>query len=109
MKNDLLNSELFRNGRRSYNTGELIELIREDLIESDKSIHIDGQPNACNEVYIGKFLYRIGFITLRNNEYNKALGLTRYEDDPYAFSDYNIDNGLIWEIHPAYRTVLKIK
>ena len=35
----------------------------------------------------GESLYWIGFITLRNDEYNKALGLTRYEDDPYWFSE----------------------
>lgn len=101
--------EVFRNGKRAYNTEELVNLIKERLIDTGKNIMIDGLPESCNEMRIGKFLYRIGFITLRNDEYNKALGLTRYEDDPYLFSDYNMDNSQIWEIHPAYRTILKIR
>lgn len=101
--------EIFRNGKRAYTTGELVELIRKRVINEGREIQIDGLQSVCNEIQIGKFLYRIGFITLRNDEYNKALGLTRYEDDPYLFSDYNIDNNQVWEIHPAYRTVLKIR
>ena len=101
--------EIFRNGKKSYSTSELIEVIKKSLIDNGKKIYIDGLPDECNEVQIGKYLYRIGFITLRNNEYNRALGLTRYEDDPYLFSEYNIDDQQIWEIHPAYRTVLKIR
>ena len=101
--------EIFRNGKKSYSTSKLIEVIKKSLIDNGKKIYIDGLPDECNEVQIGKYLYRIGFITLRNNEYNSALGLTRYEDDPYLFSEYNIDDQQIWEIHPAYRTVLKIR
>ena len=100
--------EAFRYGERAYTTQELVRLIKKRIIDMDKKIIIDGMPDECNEIQIGKFLYRIGFITLRNDEYNKALGLTRYEDDPYLFSEYNIDNEQIWEIHPAYRSVLKI-
>ena len=101
--------EIFRNGKSSYTTVELVKLIKERLVDAGRNIQIDGLPDICNEIQIGKFLYRIGFITLRNDEYNKALGLTRYEDDPYLFSEYNIDNDQVWEIHPAYRTVLKIR
>lgn len=101
--------EIFREGSSSYSSTKIIEIIHEKLIARGKKIYIDGEGDACNEYQIGKFLYRIGFITLRNDEYNKALGLTRYEDDPYLFSEYNIDEHQQWEIHPAYRTVLKIK
>ena len=101
--------EIFRDGPRSYSSIELIDLINETIIKNGKKVFIDGVEKECNEKQIGKFLYRIGFITLRNNEYNKALGLTRYEDDPYLFSEYNIDGSQQWEIHQAYRTVLKIK
>lgn len=101
--------EIFRDGLSAYSSVQLVEIIRERLIDKGKKIYIDGSSETCNELQIGKFLYRIGFITLRNDEYNKALGLTRYEDDPYLFSEYNIDEKQQWEIHPAYRTVLKIK
>ena len=101
--------EIFRDGVSAYSSIELINIIKTRLIDKGKKIYIDGSQEECNEVQIGKFLYRIGFITLRNDEYNKALGLTRYEDDPYLFSEYNIDEKQQWEIHPAYRTVLKIK
>ncbi len=86
-----------------------MQLIKERLIDCGKKVFIDGLSEECSDIQIGKFLYRIGFITLRNDEYNKALGLTRYEDDPYLFSEYNIDINQIWEIHPAYMTVLKIR
>ena len=101
--------EIFRNGLSAYSSTELVYIIKERLIDKGKKIYIDGSSDACNELQIGKFLYRIGFITLRNDEYNRALGLTRYEDDPYLFSEYNLDEKQQWEIHPAYRTVLKIK
>lgn len=101
--------EVFREGPRAYSSTELINLIKDTIIKNGKKVFIDGENKECNEKQIGKFLYRIGFITLRNDEYNKALGLTRYEDDPYLFSEYNIDENQQWEIHPAYRTVLKIK
>lgn len=101
--------EIFREGERSYCTMDLISRVKERIIDNGKKIYIDGALDACNEVQICKYLYRIGFITLRNDEYNKALGLTRYEDDPYLFSEFNIDDHQIWEIHPAYRTVLRIR
>lgn len=100
--------EIFRSGERSYSTADLVALIKEKIIGTGKKIYIDGSKKECDEIQIGKYLYRIGFITLRNDEYNKALGLTRYEDDPYLFSEHNLDAQQIWEIHPAYRTVLKI-
>lgn len=101
--------ELFRDGKSAYNTRELVLLIKERLIDCGKKVFIDGFSDESNEIQIGKFLYRIGFITLRNDEYNRALGLTRYEDNPYLFSEYNIDIEQTWEIHPAYRTVLNIR
>lgn len=101
--------EIFRNGKHAYSSIELLEYIRERLIDRNKKIYIDLKDEACDEYKIAKFLYRIGFITLRNDDYNKALGLTRYEDDPYLFSEYNVEESQIWEIHPAYRTVLKIR
>ena len=101
--------EIFREGESSYCTMDLISRVKERIIDNGKKIYIDGALDACNEVQICKYLYRIGFITLRNDEYNKALGLTRYEDDPYLFSEFNIDDHQIWEIHPAYRTILRIR
>lgn len=101
--------EIFRDGASAYSSTELVKIIKERLIDKGKKVYIDGSEDISSELQIGKFLYRIGFITLRNDEYNKALGLTRYEDDPYLFSEYNIDEKQQWEIHPAYRTVLKIK
>lgn len=101
--------EIFRQGKRSYTTKEILNLVRRRIITREKQILIDNKDKNADEYEIAKFLYRIGFVTLRNDEYNKALGFTRYEEDPYLFSEYNSDNDLLWEIHPAYRTVLKIE
>lgn len=46
--------EIFRNGRRSYNTGELLELLKERIIDSGKNVYIDGMSDSCNETQIGK-------------------------------------------------------
>ena len=100
---------IFRNGERKYRTNSLLYLVDSKIIKQGIDIYIDGDNQPCDEKQICKFLYRIGFITLRTDEYNKALGLTRFEDDPYMFSESNIDDSQIWEIHPAYRTVLQIK
>ena len=101
--------EMFRNGPRYYKTEELVAIVEQRIIKQGKEIYIDGSSKASSALQICKFLYRIGFITLRNDQYNKALGLTRYEDDPYLFSEYNIDENQLWEIHPAYRSILKIR
>jgi len=101
--------EIFRNKKKTYQTKELLELIQERIIDKEKIIKIDGKEEKSDCFALAKFLYRIGFITLRNSEYNKALGFTRFEDDPYLFSEYNIVDDNLREIHPAYRTVLNLR
>lgn len=98
--------EIFRNKQKAYPSKALLQLIQDRIIDKGKKITIDEKEGETDGVSLAKFLYRIGFITLRNNEYNKALGFTRFEDDPYLFSEDSISNDDLWEIHPSYRTVL---
>lgn len=100
--------ESFRNGKREYRYDELIEHINNKIINNTNNICIDN--TLTNEALtIAKFLYRIGFITLRNNEFERAEGFTHFEEAPDILIETNIDHNALWIVHPAYRTALNIK
>ncbi|MNH42295.1 hypothetical protein D3C79_1039650 [compost metagenome] len=45
----------------------------------------------------------------RDEEDKTGLGFVKFEDRPNLLSSKsNLDDGLIWEIHPSYRDVLRI-
>ena len=100
--------ESFRNGEREYRYDELINHINNKILSSINNIIIDFSKTE-DALDIARFLYRIGFITLRNNEYNIAEGFTHFEEAPFVLIETNIDHDALWIVHPAYRTALNIK
>lgn len=100
--------ESFRSGSREYRYPLLIEHIKDNIISKVDNIIID-ENQTSDPTTIAKFIYRIGFLTLRNNEYNTAAGFTRFEESPNLLGPTNVKEDDLWIIHPAYRTALNIK
>lgn len=101
-------TESFRNSKSEYRFHELTEHIEHKVFSTIDEITID-TVKTNDSLTIAKFLYRIGFVTLRNDEFNKAAGFTHFEEAPDLLIDTNINDDDIWIIHPAYRTALNIK
>lgn len=101
--------EIFRNGKKYYRTKDLLDVLEKHLPAVLRDVCIDGKESTADALELAHFLYRIGFITLRSDEYNKALGFTRFEDSPNLLILANLNLEDLWEIHPAYRSALNLK
>jgi hypothetical protein len=99
--------ESFRNNKKEYRSSDLINHINKNILPTAPNIKIDNIVTS-NALHVAKFLYRIGFITFRNNEYNNAAGFTRFEDAPNLLIPANFNEGDLWIVHPAYRTILNL-
>lgn len=105
--------ESFAGGSRRYSTDELLKQIESNYVArhgADKVPAVDGNPYV-RPLQIAKFLYRCGFIN--GNNASKA----RLEAPEFITYDLrrdllevatNLDDGMSWEVHPAYRNVLQI-
>ncbi|MDY2700207.1 MAG: hypothetical protein SOV61_11740 [Lachnospiraceae bacterium] len=99
--------ESFRNNKIEYRSFELIKHIDEHILSIVPKFTIDN-VDISDALHIAKFLYRIGFITLRNDEFNKAAGFTRFEDAPNLLIPANYNESDLWVVHPAYRAILNL-
>jgi hypothetical protein len=102
--------EVFSTERPRYTTSDLLAKIETDIVNKQEDpIKIDGVVSKDTVLDIAHFLYRIGFLAARDDK-SGVLGFVRFEDRPHLLSSReNPDDGLGWEIHPAYRSVLRIK
>ncbi|WP_153006755.1 P-loop ATPase, Sll1717 family [Aeromonas schubertii] len=102
--------ESFSGGERRYTTSELIQHIETHILDKYGELVIDGLTNIDGSLGVAHFIYRIGFITARDQSVNGPLEFVSFEDRPNLLSSFeNLDDGLDWEIHPAYRAILRIK
>lgn len=99
--------ESFRNNKIEYRSSDLLNHINNHILSITPNITIDNLV-VSDALHIAKYLYRIGFITLRNDEYNTAAGFTRFEDSPNLLIPANYNKDDLWIIHPAYRTTLNL-
>lgn len=99
--------ESFRNNKTEYRSSDLISHINTKVLSKSFNLTIDNIVTS-DALFVAKFLYRIGFITFRNDEYNKAAGFTRFEDAPNLLVPANYNETDLWIIHPAYRTILNL-
>lgn len=100
--------ETFRNKKIEYRSSDLIKHINENVLAITPNITIDNLVTS-DPLHIAKYLYRIGFITLRNDEYNAAAGFTRFEDAPNLLIPANYNKDDLWIVHPSYRTILNLR
>jgi hypothetical protein len=102
--------EAFSGGIPRYTTKELLSVLTDKLIRNRGLPVIDGIPAVNGSLTVAHFLYRIGFVTGRDENDAAGLGFIRFEDRPNLLSTaVNLDDDNVWEIHPAYRDVLRIR
>ena len=103
--------EAFSGGKPQFTTDELLEQIRTGIIHKYGMPSIDDFAIKPRELAVAHFLFRVGFINARDDRTDQApLSFVRFEDRPYLLSHgENRDDGLPWEIHPSYRSVLRIR
>jgi hypothetical protein len=102
--------EIFSGGKPRFTTDELLAIITEKIVRHRGVPIIDGLPAANGSLTIANFLFRTGFITGRDEKDVAGLGFVRFEDRPNLLTTTaNIDDGLSWEVHPAYRDILRIR
>lgn len=102
--------ETFSGCQKRYTTSELLKHITIKIIKKRGFPNIDGFATEKGSISIAGFLYRIGFISGRDDSDTTGLGFVLFEDRPNLLSTTsNLDDGLDWEIHPCYRNVLRIK
>jgi hypothetical protein len=105
--------ESFAGGPRRYETDELRRRIEERYVATVGAVNIpkvDGVPYH-RPLQIAKFLYKCGFIN-GNNAANAKLETPEFitydlRRDLLEVAT-NLDDGMTWEVHPAYRNVLQI-
>lgn len=101
--------ECFARGDTKYTTQNLMRHLTERVIRQHGVPEIDGIRRSGGALDVAHFLYRIGFICGRDQHESGGLTFVRYEDRPNLLTtSQNLDDGLIWEVHPSYRAVLRI-
>lgn len=109
-KNIGLIIQSFTGGERRYSTDELLARITKKILGHFGQLRIDGMPNIKGALGLAHFLYRIGFIQARQERSVDQISFTRYEEQPDLLTTRaNLDESLVWEIHPSYRQALKIQ
>lgn len=101
--------ESFSGGAKKYTTDQLLKHITDNIIRHRGLPIIDGMPATNGSLTVANFLFRTGFIMARDENDKTGLGFVRFEDRQNLLSSIsNLDDNLIWEIHPSYREVLRI-
>ena len=66
-----------------------------------------GTPNNRE---VAHFLYQIAFITARQDNEDGSYDHISFEKNPSLLkSRTNVDDGMLWEIHPVFRQALHLK
>ncbi len=102
--------ESFSKGKARFTTRELFTILTERVIKPLGLPQIDGISAVKGSITLANFLYRIGFIAARDETDSAGLDFVRYEERPDLLSTtVNLDDGMVWEIHPSYREALGIR
>lgn len=102
---DFINAFAKKNVR--YTTEQLLNLIQESITNKIQPT-IEGVVGTPNEMDIAHFLFRMGFITAREDLSESEYKHYNFEDDHSLLnSEVNPDKGYTWEIHPSFRNALK--
>jgi hypothetical protein len=103
--------EAFARGPRRYTTEELQRRLVDNYISrvgGAKVPAVEGVENP-SAIQLAHFLFKIGFIQGRSNVPINPI-FVGYDDRPTLLTTtVNLDDGLVWEIYPSYRTVLSIE
>lgn len=104
--------EAFSNGPKQYSTDDLLRRITSNYVKVRGAVGIpdvDGQPFR-DSWQLAHFIYKCGFISGHNVD-NISLEVPEfvsYEARPDLLEvETNLDDGMNWEIQPAYRQILR--
>jgi cold shock CspA family protein len=90
-----------------YTTEQLLKLIKDEILSIIDPL-IDGVPGKPGEMDVAHFMFRMGFITAREElEGNEYIHYNFEDDHTLLNSSVNPDKGFTWEIHPSFRTALR--
>lgn len=105
--------ESFSGGPRRYATADLLQRVQQHylaLTPAEKIPPVDGTPYRDAQ-QLAHFLFKCGFIN-GNNRADASLDrpeFVSYDTRPGLLEvDTNPDDGLSWEIQPAYRNILRV-
>ena len=102
--------ETFSGGAIRYKTDSLLLRIQQKIIARHGGPVINGVKATNPSLNLAHFLFKIGFFHGKLVEAGKTPTFISYQQrQDLLTNQVNIDDGLIWEIHPSYRTVLKMK
>lgn len=103
--------ETFSNSPARYSTSDLLTQIARQYVNKVGGGNIpdlDGVPYS-QPIQLAHFLYKVGFIVGRRDKTGGNPDFARYEERPELLVDArNPDDGMLWEVHPAYRETLTI-
>ena len=106
--------ESFSNGNRRFTTDELTKKLMNDYVKlrGAKAIPLIDGDEFKDVWQLCHFLFKCGFFVAHNVE-NPSLDnpeFISYEMRPDLLQvGVNLDDGMIWEIQPSYRTILRIR
>lgn len=105
--------ESFSGGYRRFTTEELVKKVMADYVKSRGAMAIaaiDGAPFK-DVLQLCHFLYKCGFVVAHNDQISlENPEFISYEMRPDLLRvAENLDDGMVWEIQPSYRTILRIK
>ena len=100
----------FINEPEWFSTNDLINKIKEKIIDKGIQPRISGVVGAPSTWEIAHFLYQISFLTARKDRGDGYYDHFSYANNPRLLSARtNLDQGHSWEIHPVFRQALKLK
>ena len=106
--------ESFSGGPRRYGTAELLQRVQQHylaLTPADKIPPVDGTPYRDAQ-QLAHFLYKCGFIN-GNNQQSARIDrpeFVTYDNRADLLQvDTNLDDGMAWEVQPAYRGILNMR
>lgn len=106
--------ETFANGTRRYSTDAVLQKIAKSYVLRvgvAKIPPIDGFPYE-SPYQLAHLLFKVGFLLGRVGDPESATtaSFVRYDERPELLTSFlNPDDEMLWEIHPSYRTVLRIR
>lgn len=99
----------FMRGNEEYSTAELLSLIEKKILSHLKP-KIFGIIGSAGAMDVAAFLFEIGFFFGRRERDDGHYDHITFSDRPSLLrSRTAINDGLRWEIHPAFRTALEMR
>ena len=102
--------ECFAGGKTRYQERQLLKHIEARYLSSRGHLPDLGGYKLTHPVELARFLFKVGFIMSRESEISGPGDFMSFEEAPELLSSAESRSSKrLWEIHPSYRTVLRIR